>query len=137
MGWQQELTDAIARLPLAFEELRSELQTGLQQFHNGRRLLGARSLPVGTGGRPVVWAGPGRLVGFSVHNTAAGPATIVLRDSHDAAGEIIATIDLQAAGSVGSSASLWAGDGGISFGDGLYAQITGTVEGAVYIGAVD
>lgn len=137
MSWQEDLTEAIGRIPLAFEQLRSELQTGLAQFHNGVRLRGARSKPVGAGGSPMVWAGPGRLVGWSVHNTGATVATLTLRDSRDATGEIVAVVELQAAGVHGSDYSLWAGDGGISFGEGLYAVVTGTIEGAVWVGAVD
>jgi len=137
MGWQDELNETIGRIPLAFEQLRAELQVGLAQFHNGARLRGARSKPVGTGGTPMVWAGPGRLVGWSVHNTGATAATMVLRDSRDATGEIVAVVELQPVGVHGSDYSLWAGEGGVSFGEGLFAVITGTIEGAVWVGAVD
>jgi hypothetical protein len=140
MGWQDELNETIGRIPLAFEQLRTELQVGLTQFHNGARLRGARSKPVGTGGTPMVWAGPGRLVGWSVHNTGAGAASIVLHDSRDPSGEIVAVIDLASPAAwngMGSSDSLWAGEGGVSFGEGLFATIVGTVEGAVWVGAVD
>ena len=82
----------------------------------------------------LVWAGPGRLVGWSLTATT-NDVTVTLRDSRDTTGDPIATIVVKA----GSDAQQWAGPGGVSFGEGLYADVSGagTLTGAVWLGAVD
>jgi hypothetical protein len=136
MSWQDDLTQAIAQIPLAIEQNRTELATGVAQFQNGIRLQGARYQPVGAsqGGRNLPWAGQGRLVGWSLRATG-GAVSVDLRDSRDDAGDTIATIDLAA----GSSQTIWLGPGGISIVEGLRVVPSGAgvLTGAVYIGAVD
>lgn len=131
---EERIAHALEQLPIELEKGRTELQVGLAQYANGNRLTGARPAVIGAAGRPLLSAGSGRLVGWSVHATG-GAATIVLHDSRDASGDTIAAIELAA----GTSQTIWAGPGGVSFGEGLYAAITGAgaVEGSVWIGAVD
>jgi len=134
VSWQDDLTRVIGELPLAFEKIRTELAEGVQQYQNAVRLRGARYVPIGTGGRPLVYAGPGRLVGWSLHATG-GAVTVVLRDSRDGGGDAIGAIELAA----GTSQTVPAPGGGVSFVEGLFAVVSGagTLEGSVWLGAVD
>jgi hypothetical protein len=132
--WEDALLARLEQLPVELQKVSTELSVGLQQYANGNRLRGARAVVVGAAGRPLLWAGPGRLVGWSVH-AVGGAVTVVLHDSRDASGDTLAAIELAA----GASQSFWAGPGGVSFGEGLYATISGAgaVEGALWLGAVD
>lgn len=132
MSIHDDVLEAIGRIPLEFEKIRTELSEGVQQYANAVRLRGARAVPVGPAGRPLVWAGPGRLVGWSVHATG-GAVTVVLRDGRDGSGDAIAAIELTAGASSTTPAP------GVSFTEGLFAVVTGagTLEGSVWLGAVD
>lgn len=133
-----KLLAAIEALPLAFERMSAELSEGLQPFHQGVPLQGARYVPVGvTGSAALAWAGTGRLAGWSLRATG-GPVSIVVRDSRMSGGDIIACVELAAE----ASETIWLG-GGVSFIEGLYVQTvaggagTGVIQGALYVGAVD
>lgn len=137
MKFEDKIAAAIAAIPLELERVRDELTEGLQQFHNGVPLQGARYVPVGATGRTMAWGGSGRLVGWSLRATG-GPVTVVIRDARNLdSGDPFAYIELTDA----SSSNLWFGPGGISFVEGLYVQQVapgaGVVQGAVYLGAVD
>lgn len=134
MTWQDELVNTLASIPLELERARAEISAGLAEFHNGNRVSGARYVPVGAGGRTLVCAGPGRLVGWSVR-AVGGPVSLTLRDSRDDAGDVLAVLELVA----GASSSKWFGPAGISFGEGLRVTVSGagSLEGAVWLGAVD
>ncbi|WP_154793305.1 hypothetical protein [Occultella kanbiaonis] len=124
----------LAAIPLELERVKSELATGLQAFAGNTALQGARVLPVGPTGRPLAWAGPGRLVGWSVRAGEAA-AALTLRDSRQAGeGDVVAVLDVPA----GESATVWLGPGGVSITEGLYVETAGDVTaGAVWLGAVD
>ena len=134
MNLSEKLLDVLTRVDATLEQDRAVLQAALTLTQNATRLRGARPVPAGDDGRPLLWAGPGRLVGWSLTATG-GAAPVVLRDSRDAGGDPVASITLAA----GESTALWAGPGGVSFGEGLFADITaaGTLTGAVWLGAVD
>lgn len=134
MNIPDEVAQALTALPMLLEKQRTELALGLQTFHNGLRLQGARPVQVGTGGRALAQAGAGRLVGWSLR-AVAGAVSVTLRDSRDESGDVLAVVELPA----GTSASQWAGPGGVSFGEGVRVVATGagTLEGTLWIGAVD
>lgn len=134
MTLYDEVAEAIGRIPLELDRVRSELSTGLAQFHNSQRLTGARYVPVGAGGRTLASAGAGRLVGWSVR-AIGGAVSVTLRDARADDGEVLAVLELAA----GASQTDWFGPGGISFVEGLRVTATGAgaLEGAVWLGAVD
>lgn len=128
---EDRITAAAVQITQAVAEAREAVDVGLAQFHNAIRLQGARYVGVGAGGgRFMAWGAAGRLVGWSLRAVGA-PATLVLRDSRTAAGEIIAEVSLAA----GATETVWL-HAGVSFTDGLYVDVVdpGVVEGAVYIG---
>lgn len=75
---------------------------------------------------------PGQLAGFAFRETSgAAPATIVLRDGADASGDVMVPITLAA----GGTAREWLLPHGIAFARGLFADVTGAVDGAAFLGA--
>jgi hypothetical protein len=88
---------------------------------------------VGAGGRPLAWAGAGRLVGWSV-KSGDGASVVRLRDSRQPGeGDVIGVLRLD----IGEAQTVWLGPGGVSVTEGLYVDVVGDVEGSVYLGAVD
>ena len=137
MRHEDALAAAISAIPLELSRIKSELREGLTEYHNGIALQGARYVKVGSGGgRSLACAGSGRLVGWSLR-AITGAVTVTFADSRDNSGDIFATIELAA----GASDTRWFGPGGVSFGDGLYVQVStttsGVIQGAVWLGAVD
>ena len=128
---RENIQAALLALPMELERIRSELQAGLSQFHNGNRVTGARYLPAN---RPLVSGGNGRLVGWSVR-AAGGPVSLTLRDGRDGAGDVVAVLELAA----GEDSTETLPGGGVSFGEALSAEVTGggALQGAFYVGAVD
>lgn len=115
------------------EKTRIALSSAFADSLRGQRITGALARPL-TANAQNYGAG-GRLVGWSVRADTAA-ATINLYDGPAAdPARYLGTIELAA----GSSQTEWFGPGGISFVDGLYAEVTGTgvVTGSVWIGAVD
>lgn len=113
-----------------------QLQADLAQSLGGVMLRGARPVPLGTAAnsssRPT--SSPGRLVGWSVRETSgAAAATVRLFDGRDTSGTLLATLQLTS----GQSHQNWLGGSGVSITDALYVDITGQIEGSVYLGAVD
>lgn len=139
MRGTDQLIAAIEAIPVQFARMQDELAAGLQEFHNGQELRAARPLQIGaTGANTLAWAGPARLVGWSVRATD-GPMTVLLRDARSDSGDILAAIELAA----GQSQTVWLGPGGVSAGEGIYVQAvqavpaTGAIQGAIYLGSVD
>lgn len=132
MNLSEKLLDTLHRLDASLERRDAGMQAALSETQNAIRLRGARAVPAGDVGRPLLWAGPGRLVGWSL-TAVGGPAVVTLRDGRDTTGDPIASIAIDQDG----TAQLWAGPGGVSFGEGLYADVNGNVTGAVWLGAVD
>lgn len=134
MNLTEKMLEALTQLQTTLERDRAAIQAALAETTNANRLRGARPVPAGAAGRPLLWAGPGRLVGWSLTATG-GAVEVTLRDSRDTTGDPVATIAIAA----GGHAALWAGPGGVSFGEGLFADVTGagTLAGAIWLGAVD
>lgn len=123
---------ALLAIPMELERIRSELQAGLAESHNGRPIAGARYLPAG--GRGKAWGGSGRLVGWSVR-AVGGPVVLVLRDGSQDGAEALAVLSL----ADGQAETMWLGSTGVSFGEALVLDRSGAgrLDGAVWIGAVD
>lgn len=117
----------------------SQMRADLAETLGGIMLRAAR--PVSLTVLPTLLSGaPGRLVGWSLHETTGtNPFLVRFRNGGDAAQPLIACAST-AAGGVDTR---WMASGGISFTEGLYVElVTGanlstTVEGTVYIGAAD
>ncbi|MBN9327983.1 MAG: hypothetical protein J0I87_13860 [Cellulomonas sp.] len=133
MSLQEQLAQHLAHVIELVETDHEKIAAALVQTNNGNRLRAARPLPAGIGGRPLLWAGAGWLVGWAL--TATATTTITLRDSRDTTGDAIASIAIAA----GGSAQLWMGPGGVSFGEGLFvdAAIGSVFTGSIWLGAVD
>jgi len=125
----------LEQIVTGLERQREGLRAALVETNNAIRLRAARPVNVSSaGGRVLIWAGPGRLVGWSLRATT-NDVTVDLRDSRDDAGDPIASVVIP----TGQSRELWAGPGGVSFGEGLYLDATGAgvLTGSVWLGAVD
>lgn len=91
----------------------------------------ARAYPQGMSG-PITLS-PGRLAGWSLRETSgAATATVRLLDGPDKGGALLAAVALAA----GGTANQWLMPGGASYGAGVYVDITGSVEGVVYLGGI-
>jgi len=136
----REVVAAIEAIPLELERVSAELREGLGQFQGTTRLQAARVVPVGAaGGRDLAAAGEGRLLGWSLRATD-GHVTVALRDSRGPFGDLIGYVDLPATATVPATDTRWFGPGGVSFTEGVFAEIVttaGTCQGVVYLGAVD
>lgn len=128
MKLEEKIAEALEAVNAGLEEMRD----GLATFHNGIRLQGARYLPVaGTDGPRLASRAAGRLLGWSFRETAGAPATIALRDSQSASGDVIAFVDLPA----GGSQTISLAPVGVSFVYGLFVDVTaGAAQGTVYLG---
>lgn len=120
-----------------FMRFLNEMRTSLSQSLSGVLLRGARPVPVGIspGASPSASSSPGRLVGWSL--TEAGnpgsDASVRLYDGNPAdGGLLVASIPLAVLQNTTESLNP-----GPSLVRGLYVQTTGTVEGSVWLGAVD
>lgn len=129
--WFDKLGD---RVEAEGARVRTELAAGLTQTRNGMRVTGARYVPF-PAASSLLNGGPGRLVGWSILASAAGPVRVIFHDGRDTGAEVFSVLDLVA----GESDRTWFGPSGISFGEALYLEVvgTGTITGAVYLGAVD
>lgn len=129
--------DPWAGLPFALEAPLERIRAAVARSGRGVILQGAevRALQdrsVAPTGTQLAGAG-GRLQGWSLRETAAAPARLVLRNGRDSAADVVAIVSLSAGE---SNREFW--PGGVSFTEALYADLVlGAVEGVVYIGAVD
>lgn len=115
--------------------VRATIEAGLTQTKDAQRLSGARPVPMAnvTASR-LLWGGPTRVVGWNLY-AAGGPVRLLLHDGRDTGADVIGVIDL----ATFEHDAAWFGPGGISLGEALFGEIvgTGTLTGAVYLGAVD
>ena len=125
---------ALAAIPLELERLVASVQAGLAESHNGNRVDAARYVAGSRLNNAVANSGACRVVGWSVR-AVGGVVALTLRDGRDASADPVGVVDLAA----GASETVWLGSNGISVGEALYVQRTGagTVEGSIYLGAVD
>ena len=133
MFMTENVQAALLSLPMELERMGAKLQTGLAEFHNGQRLDAARYVDAGRA--PLLWGDRCRIVGWSLVEDAEAPAParLVLRNGRDDSAEVVAVVDLDAS----SSSTQWLGPSGVAVGEALWATVTGSVAGAVYLGAVD
>lgn len=136
----RDVVEAIQAVPVELERVAAELRAGLSQFQGSTRLQAARVVPVGAaGGRDLVSAGEGRLLGWSLRATD-DHVTVALRNSRGPSGDLIGYVELPATSTVPAAETVWFGPGGVSFTEGVYVEIVttaGTCQGVVYLGAVD
>lgn len=113
------------------ERIRSVLESAVAASDRGNRLQGSRALPV-QAGRALLWGGSGRLMGWSLR-AAGGAVTLTLRDGRDDTADPVAVINIAADATSNHQVPA------ASFNDALWLQRSGagTLEGAVWIGAVD
>lgn len=138
MFMTENVQAALLALPMELDRIAGQMASGLSEFHNGNRVTAARYADVT---RRQVSNGRGRLVGWSMRNShATDPLTVTIRDSRDAAGDVMATFTLAA----GAGSTHQLGVAGVSFGEGLFLDVTGpaaavagSLVGAVWLGVVD
>lgn len=137
MGWIEEkvekrLEGIGAAVALEAQKTRVEMSAAFAQTQRGLVIQGARPRPVVR--NAINNNGGGRVVGWSLQATG-GPVRVLLHDSTDASGDVVAVIDLVDQ----ENQTQWLGPGGISFVDALYVECTGagTLVGSTYLGAVD
>jgi hypothetical protein len=110
----------------------SQLRAELAATLGGVLLRGARAIQVGVSpGTKRPLTAPGTLLGYSLRNIDAGASTVLLRDGCDAGGLLLLPVPL----AIGAFDVRWFGPGGINVSAGLFADITGTVDGCVFVGA--
>lgn len=135
MGWIEDKLEKVAAAVAAEgERTRLEIAAGLAETLRGLRIDGARYRPIIP--NAVNDNAAGRLVGWSLR-ADDGPVVVTLHDGLSADADPIATIALAA--DTSDTATIM--PAGVSYVDGLYAEVTtangGTVAGALWIGAVD
>lgn len=115
------------------------LLDGIRQIFtkNGRPVLGALALPVGTTTNALTMLSnsAGRVVGWALKETTGlATAELDLLDGTNTDGDLLAPITLAPSESVRD----WFGPAGISFGRGLFAQlVSGSISGTVWLGRID
>jgi hypothetical protein len=103
----------------------------LRPSYEGQETHGAVPYPVsGNHARTRPITGRGILRGYGFRETSgAGTATVLLRAGSDASGDVVVPITLQA----GESVRDWFSDEGIAILGGLFVDVTGAVDGSVYL----
>jgi hypothetical protein len=136
---ENKVEQLAAAVALEAERTRLDVAAGLAQTQRSLRIDGAapRPLPVAGG---VVYGGARRLVGWSARETGGtNPVSVDLYDGGDTGAvdpsRLVATFTVPAGGAVAHTAM----PAGISFGEGLFAVVSGTgvLRGVALIGAVD
>lgn len=130
----QDDTPAVGEID--FVRWASQLQADLAASLGGVMLRGALPVPIGAapGGSTRPLSSPGRVVGWSILETSGtNPATVTVWDGREAGSKPLAYIHVGA----GLAETAWFGQAGISVTDALLIDISGTVEGVLYLGAVD
>lgn len=119
---------------LAYVRWLQQMSTDLAESLNGVLLRGARSVPVGLaqGATARATSSGGRLVGWSLRETAGAVAVVRLYDGRSTDAPLVAVANLAAS----ASDTTWLG--GVSLTEGLFVEVmSGAVEGAVYLGAAE
>lgn len=120
----------------------SQMQADLAASLGGVMLRGALPIPIGSapGGSLRPLSSPGRIVGWSLHETG-GTSSALLRvwDGREPGTKPLAYIGVPA----GGTDNRWLGEGGISVTDALLVELASgdslstSVEGVLYLGAAD
>lgn len=116
-----------------------QMQADLAASLGGVMLQGALPVPIGMapGGSARPLSSAGRIVGWSIHETSGtAPALVILWNSRTVGeGQPLAYIHI----AEGLVETTWLGQAGISVTDAVSVQVAlgGTIEGCLYLGAVD
>lgn len=131
MSRDDELAALPAILEAFLEGLRADLTTSTGTIPD----TGARAMAVRSTDDTKLSTSSGRLVGYSLAEaTGLAGAKVYIRDGVDAEAPILAVITLAA----NESTRDWWAPGGVGFGRGLYVDlVSGQIEGALYLGAVE
>lgn len=141
----RHLNAAMATVPPPAEKDTSEIdyvrwlqqmQTDLVESVNGVMLRGARPVQVGgsAGGTMRPTSSGGRLVGWSLRETSGeAPAVVRLYDGRSADAPLVAVVAV----GQGLAETQWMAPGGISLTEGLFVELVGAIEGAVFLGAAE
>lgn len=122
-------TPESAEAQIAFTRWLMQLRTDVAETVNGVLLHGARPVPVGAGGTQRPTTSAGSLIGYGLRNLSDSVSADVLFIDPETAAVI-----LPLALSPGESVRDWFGPGGIHLGSsGLVIEVTGDVDGAVYL----
>lgn len=120
----------------------SQMQADLAASLGGVMLRGALPIPIGSapGGSLRPLSSPGRIVGWSLHETeGTNPALLRVWDGRESGTKPLAYISVPA----GGTDNKWLGQSGISVTDALLVELatggslSASVEGVLYLGAVD
>jgi hypothetical protein len=141
VGWvDQQVKEIVGAVALEAERTRDAFAAGLAQTQRGLRIDGAAPRPLPTVSGVLYPGGPKRLVGWAARETGgAASVSVDLYDGGDQGAvdpsRLVASFTCLAGGESKYSAM----PAGISFGEGLYAVVsgTGTLRGVALIGAVD
>jgi hypothetical protein len=141
VSWvEQKLEHVGAMVALEAERTRDAFAAGLAQTQRGLRVDGAAPRPLPTVSGILYAGGPKRLVGWTARETGGvASVSVDLYDGGDAGAvdpsRLVASLTCPA----GMESKYSAMPAGISFGEGLYAVVsgTGTLRGVALIGAVD
>ena len=129
--------EVLAAAAVLFTEQVAHLQAATAKSVSGNALVAAEPVPLV--GSPVasqvIRMNTCRLVGYAIRETTGvATAKLNLRLEFRPGGQILVPINLAA----NESAREWWGPTGLSFIDGMYLEIvSGSIEGAVFLGAVD
>lgn len=127
---------------MEFVRWAQQMQADLAASLGGVMLRGALPIPIGgaPGGSLRPLSSPGRIVGWSLHESAGTNSALVrVWDGREPGTKPLAYISVPA----GGTDNRWLGEGGISVTDALLVELaTGgslsqSVEGVLYLGAVD
>jgi hypothetical protein len=119
-------------------QMSADLATSL----GGVMLQGALPVPIGSapGGSVRPLSSPGRIVGWSLHETGGtNPAVMRVWDGRESGTKPLVYVSIPASG----TDNRWLGTGGISVTDALFIEfaaggsLSQSVEGVLYLGAVD
>lgn len=113
------------------ERTRAILSAGFAKTVDAARVDGALAVPIGSGGR--LRTARGRLLGWSLRETAGNPATVTIYGGSDNTDptKVLATIPLAA----NAGATLLPSTPGVFYGEGITVTVTGAVTGALYVTA--
>jgi hypothetical protein len=117
---------------VAAETIRASIAAGLAETRNALRVTGARNVPVYA--NTPLNSGPARLVGWSLRETSGAAAQVTVYDARTADGDVLAVLNLPANGASNHGLP----GPGVTATEAVYFAVSGgTVQGSLYLGAVD
>jgi hypothetical protein len=129
-GLHNDHDETIEAINVVVEGAIDRLIAELRPSYKGQELHGAMSYPVsGTTATTRPITSRGILRGYGFRETAGGAATVLIHAGSDASGHVIVPVTLSA----GESVRDWFSDEGIAILGGVFLEITGSVDGSVYI----